>query len=411
MVVSTGLIKPSNKLRKLFLAAVVSAPLFANTAFAVEQNGAAIYSVLDKPQYIVSLSSAEGTNPDSLDGKQQIKFVILNSKLSPRKWKKQWNNNININNDFSALSAETQDHIGHFLSFPDSKLSKGDTVLLSFDPETGTKVTFNGHGLIQQNGSEFYSVIKNTLTGKFAPSREFRDQVLGNKAADSSSTDLLALTPDPSRVKSTTSWVITSEALEAQKKEKERLARIAREKKIAAEKAKAARLAAIAKKKAEEKRKAEEAKRLKLAAEKKARLKKEAEAKKKQEARAKKARLAAEKRKKQQEQYERDMYQYNMTQMLYGRIQYPTWARKFEIEGEVDLVATINRSGEIENVVHNNDVDKKLSKEVMTRIEEVAGELQYPAASSSESIQFPFRYIFSLRKKDQPEITKPVAIK
>jgi hypothetical protein len=398
--------KALNAQERLIQSLIVVISLFSNKVSAV--TGADVFIALDTPQYIVSLTSDEGVDPLSLKGSQEIRVVVLTDRLSKRKWKNQWNNNININNDISSLSANVNGAIAHFLSFPDGRMERGDTVVLTYNSESGTIATFNGHRLVNVPGAEFFSTLKNVFVGQYPPSREFRKRLLGKIPMKEESERLLTYAPTESRVEETKSWVMTSEELERRKDERQRLEKIEREKKIA-------KIKAEQQEKANEKRrrKIEEEKLIRekrrqdelIAKKKREQIRKEREAKRLAE--IKEQKLLAEKKAKEKK-YALDMYNYQVIDMLYKRVQYPTWARKFEIEGTVDITAKISTDGELLDITKNiTDTNRKLVKEVETKLRDVVSFVPMPTKYIEDAYSIHIQYTFDLRNKQQKENIKP----
>lgn len=84
-----------------------------------------------------------------------------------------WRNAIKINNAPQIYEQE-QLKINQFLKMINSRLQAGDTLLIEFVPNVGTKVVIKGSfkGIIK--GNEFFNLVLKTWLGRFPPSEKFR---------------------------------------------------------------------------------------------------------------------------------------------------------------------------------------------------------------------------------------------
>lgn len=377
-----------------------------SSSYAENTVGMALYSKLGVPQYLVSLSVREGVNSEGYDSPQNMAFIVIPNRLSKRSWRDQWNRNIIINLE-DDLNEEVQKLVDRLLNFPEGKLTIGDKIIFQYFPQGETVVSFNGHKLFRTKEKDFYKAIKSSMLGKFPPSRRFKSDLLGVTISEYDFSEYQKLKPTVERASQVKDWMVTPEkkediakkkALEAANKEKERM------------------LALSIKLKQQERdnnRKELERKRL-LEKNKAAALKKEQDLikkKKDNEAwRAKKAKLLAEKKKKEKN-FALDMYKYQVTEMLYKRVQYPTWARKFEIEGVVDFTAQITTDGVIVDIVQRNSkTNKKLVKEVESKLKDVVSFMPMPIKHINNTFSIDIQYTFDLRKEAKNPNAKPKLI-
>lgn len=353
--------------------------------------GLALYTALDIPHYLVRYED-EGTD------REVLTFTVLTDRISPRKWKQQWNNDITINLE-EPLSPEAQREINRFLGFPQERLKVGDTLSVArSDPSI--EILFNGNLLLKTEDQTVFSAISNSMLGKFPPSRQFKDQLLGTSPAPMQTLDkYVDYKPSADRSREVSSWMI----------DKEEIARKREEKRLAA--------ALVAKRQAELQRKQRETEQKKRA---EAQLKKEQlkeqkrrqqqaeeRAKKKSQEKAKQDRMREEKLKK----HAIARYKYKLTDMFYKRVKYPVWAKKFEIEGVVSLTATITPDGEVTEFTHHNpETNGKLKKEVEKRVKEVAAFVPMPEKHINGNQQIDFQYSFNLKKNEQIPNEKPSPI-
>lgn len=84
-----------------------------------------------------------------------------------------WEEGIDVNNPPELVERE-QISISQFFKMIDIPIREGDTLILDFVPNVGTKVIIRGSmkGLIQSN--EFYNLVLKTWMGRSPPSEKFR---------------------------------------------------------------------------------------------------------------------------------------------------------------------------------------------------------------------------------------------
>jgi hypothetical protein len=387
-------------------ALVVLTVLSVSYVNAEHSTGLALYSKLGVPQYLVSLSVSEGVNPESYDTAQSMTFIVLPNRLSKRSWRNQWNRNIiiNLNED---LTGDVQELVDRFLNFPEGSLTTGDRIVVQHTPQGQTVVNFNGYKLFGTKIKDFYKAIKSSMLGKLPPSRRFKSHLLGYTVSSQDFTKYQNLKPSVERTKQVKNWMLTPEQKADLVKRKEVAAKEEKNKRML--------LAIKLKQEAEKQKNRIEEERIELIAEKKAAaLKKERALERKKEAiknwKIKEAKRLAEIKAKERK-FALDMYKYQVTEMLYKRIKYPTWARKFEIEGVVNFTAHISIDGEIVDVVQRNSkTNKKLIKEVEGKLKDIVSFIPMPVEHIKNTYRMDIHYTFDLRDETQKPNIKPKTI-
>lgn len=103
-------------------------------------------------------------------GSKRMWFYYLQSDNKPRIY---WLKSINENNPPNVIQKE-EISISQFLKMIDIPLREGDTLVLDYVPNVGTKVLLKGsiRGIVK--GNEFYDLILKTWMGRQPPSEKFR---------------------------------------------------------------------------------------------------------------------------------------------------------------------------------------------------------------------------------------------
>ncbi|MGR6873749.1 chalcone isomerase family protein [Pseudomonas sp. HK3] len=310
---------------------------------ALQLNGVASYNELNKEYYIAGLLLSERISDPAEIGiyknHKQMKLIVTADRWSPRQWKKQWQNNIAINNTLLSSDNQLQKDLAYFTSFLSKDLTNGDELVIEYYPQTGTRIQLNNLEFITTQDDRLFNYLVNTWIGKLPPSRDFKNRILSLQDDTESVVHkqlMMTHTVTASRIAQTNSWFVQS----TEDKEKaEESARIEeqRQKKSALKQQQAQRIAEqkLNRKQSLEKSesaiKAEKLAQAKVAAAK--RLEREQAAEK---ARIKKLKLIKE-RKAQEAQlaqyYFRDLHEWKLRQAVLAEVQYPAWARQFHQEG------------------------------------------------------------------------------
>lgn len=388
----------------------------------LQTKGIAVYQDLGIEYYvaILALERLDITSAElqSFEGDQSIKIKVTAERWSKRKWKAQWQNNIAINNTPSEDN-DLNAQLAHFTQFPKGSLKSGDEILISYSPQFGSRVLFNGHLVLASKDKRFYSYLLNTWVGKFSPNRIFREKISGELPVDN---DLIALSRQPveeGRIAQVKTWFAVEDQDIEKKKQQALLAQKNKDKRIKeqqAEQLEQQRLQALAAKKALQAKAIEKAR---LLAEKEARLKRKlelaAQEKKKRLAKLanekKLAALKAEKdkiRARNKQIYLYELYQWQLQTKINESVVYPPWARQFNQEGIVSLAFQLNRAGNISSLDSSKSLASKiLLQEVEKRLISVVESHSVPKDLSGDHWSFKVNYKFNLREGEQQPLTKP----
>ena len=180
-------------------------------------NGLSSFSKLRKEYYVGALFleslTTDATSIVNMDGKKRMEMRIVIDKWSPRRFSKQWNEAIYLNND-PEIQEEFADQIQAFIDLPKDDLVRGDIIIIDMDPKTGTSVYLDGQKILQSSNNAFFYVLLNTWIGSKPPSSDFKQNLLA-MPSDEESTALLvqfeSLSYDNNRKKQIAKWLKPSE--------------------------------------------------------------------------------------------------------------------------------------------------------------------------------------------------------
>lgn len=269
-----------------------------------------------------------------MPGPKRMDMRIVTESWSPRRFGRQWNQLISINNP-AEQQQKLADDIIAFTNMLSDDLLGGDQLVVEQLPKKGTRVLVNGNELFSSRHEEFFNLLLNCWIGQRPPSTGFKQNILslpGGEAGNSLLAMFEATAPTETRRRATANWsasasVAASAPAEAEVKKPDAADAA---KKAAAEKAR------------KEKEAAEKEKQLALKAEQE-RLRQEAIARAVREAEIK-ARAEAERK-----QLIAD-YSTQMVRSSYKHVRYPKRALKLNQEGTVLLEVVLKRSGDILSV-------------------------------------------------------------
>ena len=176
-------------------------------------NGLASFSQLRKEYYIGGLYlerlSQDTESAINISGKKRMAIHITIDKWSPRRFAKQWNQAILINNEQESLE-EFTDQILAFTDIPKYDLIAGDRIVINMDPDNGTTVYLNDQRMLKTPNNAFFDILLNTWIGQRPPSSDFKNDIL-TLPTDAGGTELLlryeATAPEKSRKKVVARWV------------------------------------------------------------------------------------------------------------------------------------------------------------------------------------------------------------
>lgn len=393
-------------------------------------NGSAVYSDLNRDLYLGGLYlPSQSDDPDyiaSVSTTKRMQMVVLVSSWSPRRWSQIWQNNIAINNDSFSANESVQQALMTFTSFPRQDIRAGDEIVIDYQANGNSRVLLNGDLVLEAPGTEFFNYMVNTWIGKLPPTREFRQNILGQEVANEGQRDSL-LSHRVQRAGLFSGWVAAEQAVLKAEQDRIERARIA----AAAEQQQIQRTAEAARK-AELAHQAE----LKLKEElSRQQLQKQDSQQSTQEAQ-RLAKQRADQQRKQQEQaaatqaqklksegktntpkvladeqlYHLNMLQWQLQRQLQAAVSYPAWAKQFGQEGLVELDLQVSRQQEVSKLQARNDgASDLLVNEVKRAVAISATKTSIPADLAGDSWPVSVSYLFSLQNKSQPDVAMPTA--
>lgn len=136
--------------------------------------GAALHKKYFKDSYLGAYYSLNNEiTPQAAINDRGPKRMWLYFLTSVDNLREYWEDGIEANNSPDVVARE-QISISQFFKMIDMPLRDGDTLILDFVPNVGTKVIIKGSmkGLIK--GNEFYNLVLKTWMGRSPPSEKFR---------------------------------------------------------------------------------------------------------------------------------------------------------------------------------------------------------------------------------------------
>ncbi|MGD9591213.1 MAG: chalcone isomerase family protein [Candidatus Berkiella sp.] len=153
---------------------IPSTVVIEETGDVLTLRGVALHKVFFQDTYIGAFYSLNKdlTPQDAINdpGPKRMWLYFLRSVDNLREY---WEEGIQLNNPPDLVERE-QISISQFFKMIDMPLREGDTLILDFVPNVGTKITIKGNmkGLIK--GNEFYNLVLKTWMGRSPPSEKFR---------------------------------------------------------------------------------------------------------------------------------------------------------------------------------------------------------------------------------------------
>ncbi|MEL7399756.1 MAG: TonB family protein, partial [Pseudomonadota bacterium] len=340
--------------------------------------------------------------------------LIIQSRWSPRKWRKLWQANISINNDSLPDSQVSRQALMDFINLPQEDLLPGDEVRI-IASATGTRVLLNGEEAIRSNDRSVFRYLLNTWLGKLPPSRAFKNQILGQPFNNDFASRLEQHQFDSTRML-VSRW---------QQAEQQRLAALKRQQEQQRLEQQRLEQQRLEKQRLEQQRQAEQRR---LAEQKKAAEQLRLQRLEQQRLKQQKAQqtLASEKasQRQNQQQYEQrqqqqrqqqqaylyQRYQWQLQQALINEVRYPPWAKQFQQQGLISLNVTLDSNGEINTLAlpPGNDETELLNEEVKRALNVIVTQVQPPQSLAGAPWTFALNYRFSLNGEPQPLLAEPV---
>lgn len=145
-------------------------------------NGAGIRKKFFFKVYIGELYLEEKTtDPEkvvALDGKKRVVMHFLYEKVEKEKLIDAWNEGFKANSDGETLK-NLQQRIDSFNAFFNEEVVSGDTVVLDYSPENGTKVIIKGMEKGSISGKDFFDALLRIWIGKKPVTSDLKDDMLG----------------------------------------------------------------------------------------------------------------------------------------------------------------------------------------------------------------------------------------
>ena len=236
------------KISLVMVSLVFSTALFADShRSSGNLIGTSIYTELGVDYYVAALYRNSATS------EEEMLIKVHTNRWSTRRWRSLWQNNIAINNEVSD-SEEINQAIISFIYLPESSFKKGDEISVKLEASNQTVIAVNNIAIITTDGDQLFNMLKNTWLGKFPPSRIFKENLQGQRKANSNLIASLDLPIPENRLTIASKWKNKKQNEHQEQQVKQKQA----EQQVALEKEK------ILARHAEEKRKAEQEKQLRL---------------------------------------------------------------------------------------------------------------------------------------------------
>ena len=395
-------------------------------------NGSAMYTQLTRDYYLAGLyleqrdNSAETIAVNTSDKEMRL---IIQSRWSPRKWRKLWQANISINNDSLPDSQVSRQALMDFINLPQEDLLPGDEVRI-IASATGTRILLNGEEAIHSNDRSVFRYLLNTWLGKLPPSRAFKNQILGQPFNNDFASRLEQHQFDSTRLL-VSRWQqaeqqriaalkrqqeqqrleqqrLEQQRLEQQRLEKQRLEqqRQAEQRRLAEQKkaAEQLRLQRLEQQHLEQQRLKQQKAQQTLASEKASQRQNQQQYEQRQQ------QQRQQQQRQQQQAYLYQRYQWQLQQALINEVRYPPWAKQFQQQGLISLSVILDSNGEINalELPPGNDETELLNEEVKRALNVIVTQVQPPQSLAGAPWTFALNYRFSLNGEPQPLLAEPV---
>ena len=404
----------------LFPSAFIPSALAADLVL----NGSAVYSHLNREYYLGGLYlPVKSTDPEYVRAPataKRMQLILKVPRWSPRNWSQQWQNNIAINNDDFSPDPRLQNALMQFTQFPRNDLLQGDELVVDYQPGGNTRILLNGETVIEVPGTELFNYLLNTWIGKLPPSREFRQQILGEDPLPEEWQR--ALTDHrPPRKAVWSGWIAAEQAAERRRRQAEQAAQQAEQQRIARAETdrqeQQRQQQEDASRAAELRRQQQEEQQAKANAEKLARERADQQRKAQEMAVKKQAEKLAANRSSSiksaadvtaEQRYHLQMLQWQLQRQLEAAVVYPAWAKQFSQEGLVEMDLKLNRKGEVTDMRPRDEtVPRLLITEVQRAAVVAASKTPVPQALAGDEWPLGVRYQFSMAGTAQTGLVMP----
>lgn len=324
-------------------------------------NGSASYTHLTRDYYSAALylekpEQSVTAIKNSLSDKS-MRLIVL-TRWTKRKWKAHWQGNIAINNETLPNNRKQSEALMAFINLPQGNLEPGDDIRINASANS-TQVYLNNELALSVPEQTLFLYVLNSWIGKFPPSREFRDQILGIKLNPEIRQQVENHTIPTTRLGLLTGWK-AEQQLQLQLQQEQQLqlrqeqqAKL-KQQQIQKQKIEQQRI----EKELEQQRLLESQRKLAARQAEQRRLQAEAERAKKRKQEELTARIQQDKqahhqaeRQRQQaaveQQYFKQHYHWRLQQALHNEINYPPWAKQFNQEGDIQTLLTLGEKGDV----------------------------------------------------------------
>ncbi|MEX2365472.1 MAG: chalcone isomerase family protein, partial [Pseudohongiellaceae bacterium] len=148
-------------------------------------NGLAPYQYLSKTFYLASFYAEQPiTSPQQFaadTGAKRMVIKVSTDKWSPRQFNQMWKQDIAINNNLKA-NPDVIELITAFTETPDDDFTRGDTIVIDYAPELGTRITLNGADWLQSEDELLFRTLANAWLGDIPTSLRFQEALLAGGA-------------------------------------------------------------------------------------------------------------------------------------------------------------------------------------------------------------------------------------
>lgn len=352
---------------------------------ALNMNGLAVFEQLRHEYYLGALYlPATASTPDdavSMAGPKRMDLRIITDGWSPRRFARQWNQLISINNP-PELQEKLADEIIAFTSLPKGDLRAGDQLVITQYPDKGTEIRLNGTRLMQTGNGALFNLLLNCWVGPRPPSSTFKKNILNMPQGEEGSRLLVLYDvsePGEARRKETAAWKGSSSPPKAEKPE-QAAPQVERSNPAPPRKSE--------EELARERREREEAERARQAA-----------AERERQAAIRKALAEAEAKARAEARRQQVINEYSSKMVLasYEHVRYPKRALKLNQQGTVMLEVILNRGGDLVSVdVLQSSSYPALDDAAIKAVQRTAPFPKMPDEITEDSIKFTLPFTFQI---------------
>ena len=185
----------------------------------LQLNGLANYQEFKRSIYLAGLY-LEGTSADAgavIDGSQGKRMVlkVTADRWSPRRFSRQWNKGLLINNEQAQLE-DASEAIILFNNLLQDDLVQGDNLVIDRLSKGGAEISVNGVGLLTVKEKGFFEMLLRVWIGPRPPSTGFKDALLAGSPDPELAPIFAELKPQSKRIAVAKSWAAGEESAESE---------------------------------------------------------------------------------------------------------------------------------------------------------------------------------------------------